>query len=71
MNALSKYYSRPIESPKSLRDGLANFVELIIHALENNNPDEALYLAVDLREDITGDANPYRIGEVYSGKGAA
>lgn len=45
-------YSRPIELPKSKRDGLLNFLQMIINAAEAGDSREALLKTVDLRQDI-------------------
>jgi hypothetical protein len=58
---MSTYYSREIETPKTMRDGLANVVQDIINTLEAGNPHEALLRAVDLLDDVRSNANPYRI----------
>lgn len=54
------YYSRPIEKPKSLKEGLVNFVQMIINAAEAGDAREAMLLAVDLRGDLESKANPYK-----------
>ena len=46
------HYSRQIEMPKTKRDGLANFVQMIINSAEAGDAQEALLKAVDLLEDI-------------------
>lgn len=46
------YYSREITVPKDKREGLENFVQFIINALERGDTREALLKAVDLRQDI-------------------
>ncbi|MCC6887758.1 MAG: hypothetical protein IT536_04410 [Hyphomicrobiales bacterium] len=53
------YYSREITAPKTLHDGLCNFVQMIINRIEANEPGEALYLAVDLLNDLQGARHPY------------
>lgn len=47
------HYSRKIEMPKTKRDGLANFVQMIINAAEAGDSREAMLKAVDLHQDIT------------------
>lgn len=47
------YYSREITMPANKREGLANFVQIIINRLEAGEPREALMAAVDLHQDIT------------------
>lgn len=42
----------PLVMPKDRTAGLANFVRMIIDELDNNNPIEARYLAIDLWNDI-------------------
>ena len=49
---VSTYYSQPIEMPKTKRDGLANFVQIIINKIEAGQSREALLSAVDLLDDI-------------------
>lgn len=49
-------YSRPIEMPATKRDGLANFVQMIINEIEAGNAREALLKAVDLHQDIRSGA---------------
>lgn len=46
------YYSREITMPKTRRNGLANFVQIIINKIESGEVQEALLSAVDLLEDI-------------------
>ena len=53
------YYSREITAPKTKRDGLLNFMQMIINAAEAGNAERALMLAVDLQSDLAGSANPY------------
>lgn len=45
-------YSRKIEMPRTKRDGLANFVQMIINQIEAGDAQEALLKAVDLHQDI-------------------
>ena len=53
-------YARAITAPKSKRDGLVNFVQMIINLFEDGNAREALLTAVDLRQDLMCSSNPYR-----------
>lgn len=46
------YYSREIKMPLDKREGLANFVQIIINKIEAGEIDEALLTAVDLHQDI-------------------
>lgn len=46
-------YSREIKMPANKREGLANFVQIIINYIEAGDPQEALLRAVDLHQDIT------------------
>ena len=46
------YYTRDIEMPKTKRDGLANFVQLIINSAEAGDAREAMLKGVDLLDDI-------------------
>lgn len=45
-------YARAIEMPATRRDGLANFVQIVINKIEAGDTREALLAAVDLLEDI-------------------
>jgi hypothetical protein len=45
-------YTRKIEMPVNKREGLANFVQIIINKIEAGDIENALLTAVDLREDI-------------------
>jgi hypothetical protein len=48
-------YSREIKMPTTRREGLANFVQIIINKIEAGDAREALLAAVDLHQDlITG-----------------
>lgn len=47
------YYSREIKTPANKREGLANFVQIIINRLEDGEAREALMAAVDLHQDIS------------------
>lgn len=47
-------YTRPIEAPKTRKDGLCNFVQMVINRLEAGDPAEALLVAVDLLNDLEG-----------------
>lgn len=47
-----KYYSRPIEKPKTAQQGIMNFVQMIINNLEAGETRAALLQAVDLLEDL-------------------
>lgn len=49
----STYYTREIKMPANKREGLANFVQIIINRLEAGESREALMAAVDLHQDIT------------------
>ncbi len=46
------YYSREIKMPATKKDGLMNFIQMVINQLEAGNPNEALYIAVDLLNDV-------------------
>jgi hypothetical protein len=46
------YYTQKIEMPATKRDGLSNFVQIIINAIEAGETREALLQAVDLKRDI-------------------
>lgn len=45
-------YSRKIEMPKTKREGLENFVQMIINRIEGGEHREALLQAVDLINDV-------------------
>lgn len=47
-----RHYSRDIEMPTTKRDGLANFVQIVINKIEAGEHREALLQAVDLLEDV-------------------
>jgi hypothetical protein len=53
------YYSRKIEMPKTRKEGLLNAIQLIINAAERGDSREAMLLAVDLKDTIDGNANPW------------
>jgi hypothetical protein len=46
------YYTREITMPKTKREGLANFVQMVINAAEAGDSREAMLKAVDLLNDI-------------------
>lgn len=52
-------YSLPITEPKTRKEGLLNFVQMIINAAERGDVQEAIYLAVDLKDTLAGNANPF------------
>ena len=45
-------YYRQLAPPKNMKDGLCNFVQMIINTAEAGNASEAMYLAVDLLDDL-------------------
>jgi len=47
------YYTAEIKMPTTKREGLENFIQMIINHLEADNTREALLTAVDLRQDVT------------------
>jgi hypothetical protein len=52
--------------PVTMRDGLANCVRDLINLIEHGHLQEALLRAVDLRQDIVSNSNPYEIpGKVH------
>ena len=55
---------RQLGPPKNLKDGLCNFVQMIINAADAGNAAEAMYLAVDLLDDL-------RSGTYDGAKGAS
>jgi len=50
------YYSQEITEPANAQEGIANFVQMIINALEAGETREALMLAVDLQDDLVSKA---------------
>lgn len=46
------YYSREVKMPQTKKEGLENFLQLIINRIEAGESQEALLKAVDLLEDI-------------------
>jgi hypothetical protein len=54
------YYSRPLEMPKTRKEGLLNFVQMIINAAERGECREAMLIAVDLHDTLSGNANPWK-----------
>jgi hypothetical protein len=52
-------YSRGIKMPKTRKEGLCNFVQMIINNLEAERHREALLIAADLLDTLEGDANPF------------
>lgn len=52
-------YSKPVTPPATRKDGLLNFVQLIINRIEAGDTNEALLTAVDLLDTLAGNANPY------------
>lgn len=46
------YYSREIKMPATKREGLENFLQMVINKLEAGETREALMLAVDLQDDV-------------------
>jgi hypothetical protein len=59
VNARHGYYYAEITMPKTKREGLQNFVQLIINQIEQGEHREALLTAVDLLNDLKSKANPY------------
>jgi hypothetical protein len=53
------YYSREIKMPTTRLEGLCNYVQMIINQLEAGQHGEALYTAADLRDTLSGQANPF------------
>lgn len=53
------YYSRKIEMPQTRKEGLCNFVQMIINQLEAGKSNEALLSAVDLLDTLEGESNPF------------
>jgi hypothetical protein len=48
----SKSFTREIKTPANKKEGLENFIQMIINRLESNETREGLLLAVDLLEDV-------------------
>jgi|SRR6185503_13288595 len=48
----NRYYSRQIKMPANKKEGLENFVQLIINQIEAGESNEALLTAVDLLNDL-------------------
>ena len=46
------YYTQEIKTPKNRKEGLQNWIQLIINLLEAGNSNEALLQAVDLLNDV-------------------
>ena len=46
------YYSKKIKMPKTIKEGICNFVQLIINNAEAEKSREAMYIAVDLLDDL-------------------
>lgn len=60
------FYSREIKMPVTRKQGLCNFVQMIINQIESGNSREALLTAVDLLDTLSGEANPF--SSITSGK---
>lgn len=52
METTKKHYSAEIQHPNNLKEGLQNFVQIIINDIESNKPQNALFTAVDLLNDL-------------------
>jgi hypothetical protein len=53
------FYSRELKMPHTRLDGLCNFVQMVINALEAGNTESALLTAVDLLDTLRGQSNPF------------
>lgn len=53
------FYSRKIEMPHSRLQGLCNFVQMIINAIEAGQHENAMLTAVDLLDTLEGQSNPF------------
>lgn len=53
------YYSKTLTQPTTRKEGLLNFVQMIINRIEAGDHREALLTAVDLLDTLAGNANPY------------
>jgi len=49
---METYYSKKIEMPKTMKEGLCNFVQMIINIAEAGDSREAMLKAVDLLNDL-------------------
>ena len=58
------YYARSVTQPKTKRQGLTNFVQMIINDLEAGESREALLRAVDLLDDINSRTDPYQLKQI-------
>jgi len=61
MTTTQASYSRPVKTPATKREGLANAIQLAINALEAGNGREALLQMVNLLDDVTSNSNPYSV----------
>lgn len=52
-------YSMEIKEPLTRKQGLLNFVQMIINAVERGDATNAVLLAVDLKDTLSGNANPF------------
>lgn len=52
-------YAMEIKEPRTRKEGLLNFVQMIINAAERGDVRNAVLLAVDLKDTIGGNANPF------------
>lgn len=48
------YYSREIKMPATRKEGVANYVQMVINRLEAGDTREALLTAVGLLDDLSG-----------------
>jgi hypothetical protein len=56
------YYSKPLKTPTTEQEGLANAIQMAINNLEAGNSNEALMVLVNLLDDVSSKSNPYSIG---------
>lgn len=54
-------YAREIKMPATRKEGLCNFVQMIINRIEAGDSREALLTAVDLLDTLSGQANPFSV----------
>ena len=52
---MQTHYSAEITMPSNMKEGMMNFLQMIINDLEAGNSQEALLKAVDLQEDVRCD----------------
>lgn len=67
MTNLKQCHSREIKMPTTKKEGLENFIQMIINRLEDGDSKEALLLAIDLWNDVSsGIYNDVQTGSLLS-----